>query len=239
MGQNHISALAAPKTWKLNRKKNKWAVRTNPGPHPLKKSLPLTIAIKDLLGYAETAKEVNKILNDQQVRIDKKVRREYNYGIGLMDVIDIDKLNESYRVLYNQDGTLGLFKIKSNDSNLKILKVIKKTMLKKGRLQLTFHDGRNCIQKDTKLMVGDGIVFDIDKKNILKELKLERNSLVLLTGGKHIGKTAVVKEIIKAKNLEKAKVVITVDGSDYITLMDYAFTLGKNKPEVNLGENNE
>src|SRR3989344_5748003 len=70
----------------------------------------------------------------------------------------------------------------------------------------------------------------------VKEIPLENNSLALLSGGKHIGKLATIKDIIKVKNLEKPKVVVDIDGKEYIKLMIYSFAVGKNKPEVSVGE---
>ncbi|HLC86138.1 MAG TPA: 30S ribosomal protein S4e [Candidatus Nanoarchaeia archaeon] len=237
MGQNHLSQIAAPKSWKIERKEQKWVTRPMPGSHPLQASMPLSFVIKNLLNYAKTSKEVNKILNEGNVQVDKKIRKDYKFGIGLMDILEVIPLGKHFRVLYKKDGTLSLFEIPAKETKLKPLKIVRKTILKKGAQQITFHDGRNVTakEKEMKLNVGDGVIFDLDKKEIIKNMPLEENSLVFLSGGKHVGKLGTIKQIIKAKNLEKAKVVIQTEGKEYITLMDYAFPVGKDKPEVKIG----
>lgn len=236
MVKNHLATIASPKKWRVERKNSpKWITRPMPGAHPLNRCLTLNFVLKNLLNYAYSSKEAKKILYEGNIKIDKKVRNDYKFNVGLMDIVDIEKLNESYRIVINNNGELTLVKIDKKDSNLKILKVVNKTKIKKGKIQLTFHDGRNILFDNTKLVIGDSIIYDLDKKEIVKELPLENSSLVLLSGGKHIGKLAKIKDIIKAKNLEKPKVVVDIDGKEYITLMAYAFAVGKNKPEVNLG----
>ena len=38
------------------------------------------------------------------IKVDKKVRRNPKFPLGLMDVLDIPKLGKSYRVLYDEKG---------------------------------------------------------------------------------------------------------------------------------------
>jgi len=48
--------------------------------------------------------------------------------------------------------------------------------------------------------------------------------------------TIKIKGIIKARDLQKGKVLIEIDGKDYITLSDYAFVVGKDKSEIKVQE---
>ena len=240
MVQNHLSAIAAPKSWTVERKEHtRWIVRPMPGAHPLNKCVSLSFVIRNMLKYAKTMKETKKILYEGQIKVDKKTRKDYKFGIGLMDVLEIEKLGEAYRMLYAHDGTLKLHKVNGKENNIKLLKVINKTVIKKGKIQITFHDGRNMLFDKTKLNVGDSVLYDLNKKEIMKDITLENDSLVFLSGGKHVGKLAIIKDIIKAKNLEKAKVLIDINGKQYTTLMDYAFAVGKLKPEITIEAKNE
>ncbi len=236
MGQNHLSRIAAPKTWTIVRKSTKFIARPMPGTHPLNESLTLSYVLREALGYAKTSKEIRKILNENNLLVDKKIRKEPKFGVGLMDVIEVPKLKESYRVLYNADGRLYLLKIDEKDSNLKLLKVARKNVVKKGKMQITFHDGRNLLMDKFEGHVGDTAVFDLTKTSISKWLKLEKDSLVYLTGGKHSGSLGKVKDIIKAKDLQKPKVVVEIDKVEYTTLSEYAFVVGTNKSEIKLGD---
>ncbi|MBI2148099.1 30S ribosomal protein S4e [Candidatus Woesearchaeota archaeon] len=234
MVQNHLSRIAAPNSWSLKRKTNKWIARPMPGPHSLNHSFTLSFLLNNILEYAKTAKEVRKILNDGDVLIDNIVRKESKFPVGLMDVIEIPKLKEFYRITYNNKGKFSLISIKKDEAKLKLLKIIRKSAVKGGKLQLTFHDGRNILLDKFNGKIGDSVLFDFDKKNINKILNLEKGSLVYLSGGSHIGKLGKIKNVIKSKDLQKPKVTVDIDGNEYITLAEYIFVLGKDKPEINL-----
>lgn len=234
MGQNHLSRLAAPRSWSLRRKTNKWIARPMPGAHPLEGSFTLSFLLRNILEHAKTTKEVKKILNDGCVLVDGIVRKEYRYSVGLMDVIEIPKLSEAYRIIYDTNGRFSLIKIKKDETKIKLLKIIGKSIIKGSRMQLTFHDGRNLLVDKFDGNVGDSVLFDLSKKNINKVLNLEKDSLVYLSGGSHIGKIAKVKDVLKSKDLQKPKVTVDIDKKQYITLAKYVFVLGKDKPEISL-----
>ena len=234
MVQNHLSRITAPKSWAISRKATKWTARPLPGMHPIDKCITVNFMLRDLLNYAKTRKEINKILNEGQLLVDKKIRKESKFATGLMDVIDIPKLNENYWVLYNAHGQFYLLPIDKKESNLKLLKVVRKTVVKNGKMQVTFHDGKNLLLDKFDGKIGDTALFDIEKYNVLKWLPFEKDSVVYLAGGKHTGAIGRIKDVIRAKNLEKPKVVVEIHGKEYTTLMEYAFVVGKNHPEIKL-----
>src|SRR3989344_1569748 len=234
MGKNHLLRIAAPQGWSFNRRKSVWTARPLPGPHAINNCVTTNFVLKELLDHAKTTKEVKKILNDGDFVVDKKVRKDYKYPVGFMDIIEIPKLKEYYRTLYLPNGRLSLISIEEKDSNKKLLKVVRKTAVKKGKIQLTFHDGRNITMDNFDGKVGDTALFDLEKNNVIKFISLDKGTLVFLNGGGHIGSIGKVKEIIRESNLAKPKVLVEIDGKDYITFMDYAFVIGNDKPELNL-----
>ncbi len=234
MGRNHLSRIAAPNSWFLGRKSNKWVTRPSPGPHSLAGCVPLSFVLRNMLNYAKTKKEINKILNDGDLIVDKKVRKGYKFPVGLMDVIEIPKLKEVYRVIYNSAGHLDLVQIAITESPLKLLKVVRKNVIKGGKMQLTFHDGRNILVDKFEGSVGDSALYDFEKRDVVKWLKMENGVLVYLTGGKHIGTFGILKGVIKEEDLQKAKVMVEISSAEYTTLMKYAFIVGKNKSELKL-----
>ena len=54
--------------------------------------------------YALTGKEVVSILMQRLVRVDGKVRTDATYPAGFMDVIDIEKTDEHFRLIYDSKG---------------------------------------------------------------------------------------------------------------------------------------
>ncbi len=235
MAKNHLSRLAAPKRWPILRKSTKWIVRPAPGPHSLNESIPLAVLFRDILNYVKTSKEIQKVLNDKNILVDKVVRTSHNFPVGLMDVIEIPSVEEYYRVVYDEKGRFFVISIKKDQAKLKLLKVIRKNIVKGSKIQATFHDGRNLLLGKSECSVGDSILFDLEKKSISKLLPLEKNSLVYINDGNYTGKTGKVKEILSTKGLQKKRIIVEIDNKDYTTLAEYVFVIGKDKAEIDLG----
>ena len=168
MTKAHLSRLAAPKTWKVKRKGIKWITKAKTGAHSLKLSIPLRIVLRDMLNYAGTSNEVKKLVNKKEVLIDNKVRTEERFAVGFMDVIDLPKLKESYRVLFDTKGRLTLKKI-TKDTDLKICKIKNKTKVK-GITQLNLFDGKNLLVDKDIYKTGDSIVWDLKTQKIKSHL---------------------------------------------------------------------
>ena len=235
MGKSHLSRLATPNTWGVARKGKKWIARPLPGPHALKHCLTLNILMKNNLEHVKTTKELKKILNDKAILVDKIVRKEYRFPVGFMDVVEIPKLNESYRIIYDTKGKLVPINSDSKETNLKLIKVIGKSLLKGGKMQFNLHDGKNIlVDKKVKANVGDTVLYDLTKKVIVKSFTLEKGASVFLTGGKYVGSVGKIKDVQKPDNLERSKLVFETNGKEHITLLDYAFVVGSTKPEVSL-----
>lgn len=234
MVKNHLSRLAAPKSWFMKRKSQKYIARPLPGPHTLNRCFTLNFLLREILDYAKTTKEIRTILHKGDVLVDGVARKEHKFPIGLMDVIVIPKLNENYRIIYNDKGKFVLLPIKKTEVNSKLLRIIRKSIVKKGKMQLTFHDGRTLLVDKFKGRVGDSVLFDFSKKSISKHLSLDKGALVYLSGGSHIGRLAKVKDVIRLADLEKPKVVVELEGKEYITPARYVFVVGKDKPELSL-----
>lgn len=238
MVQNHLARLAAPKSWTIARKENRWTARPTPGPHGLNNCITINLLLKGLLNHAKTTREVKTILNNADLLVDNVVRKDYKFPVGLMDVVSVPKLNENYRMVLDTAGRLELVTIGKDEVHLKLLQIVNKCIVKKGKLQLTFHDGRTILVDKFEGKVGDSVLFDLSKKSIVELLKMEKGALMLLTAGKHVGSVCKVKDILKTPDLQMAKVVFEENGEDIITLMDYAFVVGKDKPLIKIESEN-
>jgi len=232
MSKNHLKRLAAPNTWPIERKKTKYIAKPMPGMHSIKEGMALGVILKEILNIAKTTKELNFILSNGDVLVDKIIRKENNFSVGFMDVIEITKTGEYYRVLYTKAGKLALVNIDKNEANLKILKITGKRNVKGGKVQINLNDGRNMLINNESYKVGDSLVFDLTEKKIKDHLKLDKGSIVYLSGGKHISSVGKIKEIDAKKSLQKPKILCDVDGAELGTLKDYAFVIGKDKPLI-------
>jgi len=103
-----------------------YAVRPSTGPHKLRESLPLSVVLKNRLGYALNYREVHTILKDKEinVRINGKPRRDVAFPIGIMDNIEIVKSGDHFRCLYDVKGRFVLKSIKPEEGKKKLCKVV-------------------------------------------------------------------------------------------------------------------
>ena len=228
--EKHLSRLAMPRSWKIKRKERKWVTRPLPGPHSFKLGMPLNVLLRDVLGYAGTAKEVKLILNNQEILVDGIRRKEPKFIVGLMDVFSIPKIKKQFRVLFDKKGHIIALAIKPEEAKIKPCKIIGKTVVKKGKLQLNLYDGKNILTEDKAAKVEDSVILEIPSQKIKELLKLEKGAVVYLTGGKYMGETGIIKEITGNKIIYKR-------GEDvFETLKEYAFVIGKGKPMIQLSE---
>lgn len=196
MVKKHLSRLTAPTSWPIQKKGIKWITRPSPGPHPLRSCMSFNLVLKNLLKHAKTTMEVKKILHEGKVLVDKKVRKNHKFPIGVMDVLEIPETKEYFRVLYTAKGNFMLHKIPAEEANLKPLKIIGKTKLKGDKTQLNLYDGRNLIIDKDGFNVGDTIILSLEgKPTIKKQIKFGKDALVYLVEGKHKGVSGVIEDI--------------------------------------------
>src|SRR3989344_1021916 len=161
MSKKHLKRLAAPRTWPIQRKTNKWITKPNPSGHSIDKTMPINLILKEILKLTKTTQETKKILNQKKVLINKKPIKNIKFPVSLMDILEIPKINKYYRVLFNKKGKLILHPIEKEEASIKLSKIINKTLLKHKKLQLNLDDGRNILIDKEEYKTGDTIVFDL------------------------------------------------------------------------------
>jgi len=228
MSKQHLKRLNAPKSWPISRKGTKWVTRQNPGTHGLDESVSINIMLKDMLKYARTTRDARRILNNREVLIDNIPRKDVKFPVGIFDVIKIPKTKECFLMLLNKKGILCLNKIDEKKSELKHLKIIEKTILKKGKMQVNFYNGNNMLVDKNEYKVGDTLVLSLKDKNIVKHLKMEEGATVYLTKGKHVGSIGVLKKVLKSdKSSGNNLAEIKIDDKNVKTLKEYVFVIDK------------
>ncbi|WP_456327672.1 30S ribosomal protein S4e [Archaeoglobus sp.] len=230
----HQKRLSAPKTYKIPRKIFKWTVKPSPGPHN-KNAVPLLIVVRDYLQLADTAREARRIIASGEILVDGVPRKDYKFPVGLFDVIKIPKLNKSYRMVFDEKGRY--VPIEIEDDNLKLYKIVNKTMVKGGRIQLNLFDGTNVLG-DNSFKTKDSILMEIPEKKIVDHLPFEIGALVMITGGTHAGEIGRVKDYKVVRSSSPNLVTVEVEGRELTTIEDYVFVIGKKddeKPVIDLG----
>ena len=228
MGNGHLKRLAAPKTWNILRKNTTFITQASPGPHGLESGMPLSLLIKDVLNYASTTREVKKIINTNDIRVDGKIRKDFRFPVGIFDTIEFSNTKEHFRVILNKKGSLSLVKIGKEESGTKPCKITGKSAIK-GKTQLNFYDGKNILIGAGQYRVGDSILLSLPDQKIIKHLKFEKKSSIFLTGGKHRGEIGNVEDIVENKIIYKDQ-----KGNLIETSKKYAFVVGDSKPLITL-----
>ncbi|MDM7274631.1 MAG: 30S ribosomal protein S4e [Thermoprotei archaeon] len=244
-GSRHLKALTAPEFWPILRKEYKWTVKPRPGPHSANASIPLLLIVRDVLGYALTAREARRLIAEGHFKVDGAVRKDYKFPVGFMDVIEIPKTGEIYRMLPYPVKFFKLEPISVNEAKVKPLRIEGKTTVKGGHLQLNLFDGRNVIVKvkDPRNPVEDvyetmgTLIVTIPELEIKSYIGLGEGKIAIVVGGKAVGRVGVIKSITWGWRREST--VVTLEdsrGSIFQTSLNYVYVIGEDKPLIKLPE---
>eukprot|EP01123_Difflugia_compressa_P002156 TRINITY_DN1287_c0_g2_i1.p1 TRINITY_DN1287_c0_g2~~TRINITY_DN1287_c0_g2_i1.p1 ORF type:complete len:267 (-),score=40.38 TRINITY_DN1287_c0_g2_i1:58-858(-) len=227
--KKHLKRINAPKHWMLDKLGGVFAPRPTAGPHKLRESIPLVILLRNRLKYALTNKEVTMILMQRVVKVDGKVRTDQTYPAGFMDVISIDRTNEQFRLLYNVKGKFALHRIKPEEVNFKLLKVKKAQLGPKGIPFISTHDGRTIRYPHPDIKENDVVKFNLDTNKIEEHIKFGIGNLVMVIGGRNLGRVGVLKIIEKHPGSHTIVHVEDFAQKSFATRINNVFAIGLDK----------
>lgn len=231
--RKHLKRFKSPVHWPIHPKEDKWTVKPSAGPHAIEESLPLLIVVRDILKVADNAREAKIIINNGDILVDGRARKDYKFPVGFMDVISLPKSDKVYRVLPDHKGRLILHPITKENAEFKLCMITDITTIKGGKTQLNLHDGRNSLV-EKKYSTGDVVVVEIPEQTVTDHIKFQSGTVGLITGGKHIGELGKVKEINITQSSKPNTVEIETDDGTFLTLAGYVFVLGTYKPVISL-----
>ena len=229
----HIKRISAPRIWKIERKVYPFAPKTSPGPHPIRRSLPLLIVLRDILHLGDNRREIKKILASGNLKVDGRVIKDLKFPIGFMDVISVGDKN--YRALYDVTGRIKIVEIPEEHSKWKLVRIEKKRVVKGGKIQLNLHDGRNILTEENKYKSNDVLKIILPSQEIVNHYPLVKGSVAMIIGGQHRGQLAHVEEYVVTKSV-KDNIVRFEEGFE--TNRRNVFVVGIGKPEVVVPEVN-
>ena len=226
-----LKRLLAPEFWKIPKKVKKWVVSPRAGPHPKFYCIPLQILVRDILKLVETGKEARTIIKKGEILVDGKPRKDHAYPVGLFDVISTPRTKQNYRVVPDVKG-LALVEIPEKEADKKICKIENKTILKKGKLQLNLHDGKNLLTDNKDYKTGDSILIELTSLKILQHLALEKGNIGIVSEGANVGRIGKIVDIVPGKMKEDVKIVCEIEGKTQEILKDRFVVIGKDKPLI-------
>ena len=150
-----------------------------------------------------------------------------------MDVIELENVEEVYRMVPTEEKLLKPIKINESEKSKKLVRVISKTTINKGKTQIGFHDGRSVISED-KVKVGDACLIQIPDQKILETIKLETGCRGLVTRGNNAGQIGKIESIEEGTFILPKRVVLILDDRKIEIPSDIIMPIGKEEPVIQL-----
>lgn len=217
----HIKRITIPRTWPIPKKGLKYIIRPQVGKNT-ELCLPICVIFRDMLKLVETRNELKQVLSAKDIMLNNKVVKDVIQSVGLFDIISVPKIKKNYRLEVSTNKKLIISETSSKDSDQKPYKVIGKTMLKKGKIQLNLYEGINFIgnkEDIKKVKVNDTLLVDLKQNKIIKHIPLKQGSFAWIIKGKHIGNKGDITEVSNnfvIINAEGTKIKTTIENI-YIT----------------------
>ncbi|KAJ0412456.1 hypothetical protein ATCC90586_005476 [Pythium insidiosum] len=233
--RKHLKRMSAPKHWMLGKLDGIWAPRPSSGPHKLRECLPLVIILRNRLKYALTKKEVTAICMNKLVKVDNKIRVDPDFPAGFMDVIDLPKSGDAFRLLYDTKGRFVLHRINNEEKKYKLCKVTRQEYTKKAIPYIATNDGRTIRYPDPLIKVNDTVKVDLETGKVVDFIKFETGNLVMVTGGRNAGRVGILHHIERHEGSFNIAHIKDSAGHAFATRLGNVFVIGnESRPSVSL-----
>jgi ribosomal protein S4E len=209
-----------------------WAPRPSQGPHKLRESLPLILILRNRLKYALTGKETKMICMEKHIKVDGKVRTDPNFPAGFMDVVEIPKSGDQFRLIFDTKGRYALHRISDEEKTFKLAKVVKQELSKKAVPYVVTHDGRTIRYPDPLVKVDDVVKIDIASGKIVDFVKFEQGKLAMITKGRNTGRVGTVLHVEKHPGSFDVVQIRDSTGHTFSTRKNNVFIIGSGETPV-------
>lgn len=227
MAKKHLKRLFAPKDWMLSKLGGVFAPKPRAGPHKLRECLPLLVIIRNRLKYALNAKEADMILRQKLVKVDGRARTDRKYPAGFMDVIEIPKTGDRFRILYDVKGRFAMVKISEAEAATKLMKV-QNIYTANGRVPVAVtHDGHRIRYIDPKVSIGDSVSYNLATGKVAAVLKQRAGKVVLVTGGANRGRVGEIVSVERHPGSFDIARLKDKAGNEFATRLANVFVVGQ------------
>jgi len=228
--KKHLKRLNTPKHWMLSKMDGIWAPRPSQGPHKLRECLPLMLILRNRLKYALTGKETKMICMEKLVQVDGKVRTDPNFPAGFMDVVEMPKAADAFRLIYDTKGRFVLHRVSDEEKQFKLCRVNRVDITQKKIPVVVTHDGRTIRYPDPIIKPNDVVKVDIATGKIISTLKFESGNMCMVTKGRNTGRVGIMAHIEKHPGSFDIAVIRDAAGNSFSTRSENVFVIG-NKDE--------
>lgn len=190
--------------------------------------------LRNRLKYALTRHETQMICVEKNVKIDGKVRTDINYPAGFMDVVEIPKSGDLFRLLYDVKGRFVLHRISKKEAEYKLCRVQKVFYTPKKIPVLVTSDGRTIRYPDPLIKVNDTVKVDIESGKITGHISFEPGKTVMVTKGRNTGRVGILTH--RDRHFGSFDIVHVKDeaGNVFATRLNHVFIIGEDKPMISL-----
>jgi len=233
--RKHLKRLNAPKHWMLSKMDGIWAPRPSQGPHKLRECLPLILILRNRLKYALTGKEAKMICMQRHVKVDGKIRTDPQFPAGFMDIVEIPKSADQFRLIYDTKGRFVLHRLDDEEKKYKLCRVRRQEITNKKVPYIATHDGRTIRYPDPLIKVDDVVKVDIETGKVLSVLHFEVGKLAIITKGRNTGRVGTVLHIERHPGSFDIVQIRDAVGHSFSTRKENVFIIGSgDQPEISL-----
>ena len=232
-GSKKLKRQMAPQFWGIARKDKRFVITTKPGPHKKSYAIPTAVFLRDTLKIVSTLREAKASIYSGKVKIDGVVRKSLHHAIGLMDVIELENVSDIYRLVPTEGKILKPIKIRDAEKSKKLVRIVTKTTINKGKTQTGFHDGRSTLA-EVNGKVGDTCVMQIPDQKVLEVIKLEAGCQGLVTRGINAGQIGKVESVEEGTFILPKRVILILGDRKIEIPADVIMPIGKEEPVIQL-----
>lgn len=232
-GSKKLKRQMAPLFWGITRKDKRFVITAKPGPHKIHHAVPTAVFLRDMLKIVTSLREAKTSIYSGKVKIDGIVRKSLHHAIGLMDVVELENVPDIYRLVPTEDKLLKPIKINESEKTKKLVIVIGKTTISKGRMQIGFHDGRSVIS-DTKVNVGDTCLMQVPDQKIISVIKLKAGNQGLVTRGINAGQIGKIESVEEGTFILPKRVILALGDRKIEIPADIIMPIGEKEPVIQL-----
>jgi len=175
------------------------------------------------------------ICMEKHVKVDGKIRSDPHFPAGFMDVVEIPKSNDTFRLIYDTKGRFVLHRISDSEKGHKLCRVKRQEVTNKKVPYVVTHDGRTIRYPDPAVKVNDVVKVDINTGKIVEIFKFEAGKMVMITKGRNTGR---VGHIVHVEHHPGSFDIVTVrdsTGHSFSTRQENVFIIGQSEiPAVSL-----
>eukprot|EP00178_Gracilaria_changii_P006169 TRINITY_DN20560_c0_g1_i1.p2 TRINITY_DN20560_c0_g1~~TRINITY_DN20560_c0_g1_i1.p2 ORF type:complete len:264 (-),score=38.38 TRINITY_DN20560_c0_g1_i1:49-840(-) len=224
--KKHLKRLNTPKHWMLSKMDGIWAPRPSQGPHKLRECLPLMLILRNRLKYALTGKETKMICMEKLVKVDGKVRTDPNFPAGFMDVVELPKAGDQFRLIFDVKGRFVLHRISDEEKAFKLCRVNRCEFTAKKVPVIVTHDGRTIRYPDPLVKVNDTVKVDLATGKMTSFYKFEAGQMCMITKGRNSGRVGTVVHVEKHPGSFDIVIVRDATGNSFSTRLENVFVIG-------------